>query len=57
MIFDSVRDFVSRAIRVMRVSYHPTQEEFSMTAKITGLGIVLVGLVGYVIALGFSIRL
>lgn len=44
-----VNDFVQRSIRVLRVSYRPTPEEFNTTAKITALGMVAIGLVGYII--------
>ena len=54
-VMSMARDFIARSIRVMRVSYRPTQEEFNMTAKITGLGMVLIGVVGYVITLIFSL--
>ena len=48
------RDFIARSIRVMRVSYRPTQQEFNMTAKITGLGMVLIGVIGFLITVVFS---
>ena len=45
---------VSRSIRVIRVSARPTGEEFNMTAKITGLGMVLIGAIGYIITIIFN---
>lgn len=33
----------------MRLSKKPTKDEFFVIAKITGLGILLIGLLGYVI--------
>lgn len=53
-IAEIARDFIARSIRVMRVSYRPTPEEFNMTAKITGLGMVLIGLIGFLITVVFS---
>ena len=47
-------DFISRSVRVLRVSYRPTSEEFNTTAKITGLGVVLIGVIGYIITLIFG---
>jgi len=44
-----VNDFIQRALRVLRVSYRPTHDELYETIKITGLGMVLIGLVGFVI--------
>jgi protein transport protein SEC61 subunit gamma-like protein len=52
---DKVRDFVQHALRVLNISYHPTQEEFNTTAKITGLGMVLIGVIGYLITLVFGV--
>ena len=49
-----VRDFIQHSLRVLRVSYHPTPEEFNMTAKITGLGMVLIGIIGYLITIVFK---
>ena len=35
--------------RVLKMARKPTNEEYEKTAKITGLGIVLIGLLGFVI--------
>ncbi|MCK4491413.1 MAG: protein translocase SEC61 complex subunit gamma [Candidatus Altiarchaeales archaeon] len=35
--------------RIFRLTRKPKRSEFSETAKITGLGMVLVGLIGFVI--------
>jgi len=37
--------------RVMKMARNPTSEEYSKTSKITGLGIILVGAIGFVIFL------
>lgn len=34
--------------RVLRISNKPDREEFSMSAKITGAGILLIGAIGFV---------
>lgn len=52
-VVGGVRSFIRRSMRVLLVSYHPTPEEFKMTAKVTALGMVIIGLVGYLIALLF----
>lgn len=49
-----IKSFISRAARVLRVSYRPTREEFYMTLKITGLGIICVGAAGYLISIVFN---
>ncbi|MFH1100925.1 MAG: protein translocase SEC61 complex subunit gamma [Methanobacteriota archaeon] len=35
--------------RVFKMARKPTNEEYEKTAKITGLGILLIGLVGFII--------
>lgn len=50
----NINNFIQRSIRVLRVSYHPTPEEFNMTAKITALGMVGIGFIGYIITLIFA---
>jgi len=35
--------------RVLKMARKPTEEEYSRTVKITGLGIILIGLVGFII--------
>ncbi len=37
--------------RVLKMARNPTEEEFSKTSKITGLGIILVGGLGFLIFL------
>jgi protein transport protein SEC61 subunit gamma-like protein len=37
--------------RVLKMARKPTDEEYSKTAKITGLGILLIGFIGFLIYL------
>ncbi len=38
-------------IRVLKLTRKPTREEFTMIAKVAGAGILLVGLIGFIIYL------
>ena len=38
-------------IRVLKLTRKPTREEFTVIAKVAGAGILLVGLIGFVIYL------
>ncbi|WP_435345194.1 protein translocase SEC61 complex subunit gamma [Haloarchaeobius sp. HRN-SO-5] len=38
-------------VRVLKMASTPTREEFSQISKIAGAGILLVGLMGFIIAL------
>jgi protein transport protein SEC61 subunit gamma-like protein len=51
---DKVNEYIQKSLRVLRVSYKPTSDEFYTTLKITGLGMILIGLIGYVIAILFD---
>ena len=44
-----VRGYIKKVIRVMRLTTKPEKKEFWDIAKITALGMVVIGLVGYVI--------
>jgi len=45
---DSYLD-ISQYIRVLKVAKQPSLEEFSRIAVVSGIGIVLVGLLGFII--------
>jgi protein transport protein SEC61 subunit gamma-like protein len=51
---DRVNEYIQKALRVLRVSYKPTSDEFYTTLKITGLGMILIGILGYVLSIIFS---
>jgi protein transport protein SEC61 subunit gamma-like protein len=53
-VLDRINEFIQKSMRVLRVSYRPTSEEFYTTLKITGLGMVLIGLVGYILTIIFG---
>lgn len=44
-----IKKFLSQCRRVFLVARKPSAKEFRQTAKITGLGIFLIGLVGFLI--------
>ncbi|MEM2890337.1 MAG: protein translocase SEC61 complex subunit gamma [Candidatus Hadarchaeum sp.] len=46
-----MRKFLHEAKRVIAVARKPDQEEYLQVAKVAGLGILLIGLVGFVIML------
>lgn len=45
----SLKDLPERIRRVLMVSSKPDKEEFIQSAKITGLGIAVVGFIGFII--------
>lgn len=45
------KDFVKQCKRVLKVAKKPDRSEFLEFSKVTALGIVIIGLVGFVITL------
>jgi len=46
-----LREFAMESRRVLRVTKKPDQQEFSTIVKISGLGIILIGLIGFLTTL------
>ncbi len=44
-----MRKFLQNSKRVLQVAKKPDKDEYMQVAKVTGLGILLVGFVGFVI--------
>ncbi|GIU69629.1 MAG: hypothetical protein KatS3mg002_0865 [Candidatus Woesearchaeota archaeon] len=45
------KNFVRECIRVLKVTKKPTKEEFKTISKISGLGILIIGLIGFIVHL------
>ncbi|MCL5412317.1 MAG: protein translocase SEC61 complex subunit gamma [Candidatus Marsarchaeota archaeon] len=50
-----LREFFKNARHVTNISYRPTNDEFKSSAKIIILGIILIGLIGFIIAVLVSL--
>jgi protein transport protein SEC61 subunit gamma-like protein len=48
-----LNELIKRCIRIIYISRKPTAEEFEKVAKVTSLGMVAFGLIGFVISLIF----
>ena len=48
---ETTSQFIRQCRRVLHVSKKPDREEFQNVAKITGIGIIIIGVVGFVISL------
>lgn len=44
-----VKRFMKETMRVLRVTKKPNRDEFMSITKVTGLGIVIIGVIGFVI--------
>lgn len=53
-MFEGVRKFIRQSRYVLKLARKPNREEFVRTAKITGLGILILGLIGYVFQFAYT---
>jgi protein transport protein SEC61 subunit gamma-like protein len=50
-VWGKLKDFWIQCKRVIRITKKPTKEEFLTIAKVSGLGILLIGFIGFVLQL------
>ena len=48
---ESTAQFIRNCRRVLRVSKKPDKEEYLNVAKITGIGVIIIGVIGFIISL------
>ena len=48
---ESIRGFLKQCERVLRVSKKPDADEYKTVAKVTGIGIIIIGVIGFIISL------
>jgi protein transport protein SEC61 subunit gamma and related proteins len=48
---ESVASFIKQCQRVLKVSKKPDREEFVNVAKVTGIGIIIIGAIGFIISI------
>ena len=54
-IFQKIKEKLQEYRRVIAVSTKPDREEFISSVKITGFGILLIGLIGFIIYLIYNL--
>ena len=47
---ESILNFIKQSKRVLKVS-KPTREEYINVSKVTGIGIIIIGVVGFIISI------
>ena len=50
-----LKSFLFKARRVVLVSTKPDPEEFKVSSKITGLGMIIIGVIGFIIFMIFTL--
>lgn len=48
-------EIVKRSIRIVHISRKPTGAEYNKVAKVTALGIILFGVIGFIISILFGL--
>jgi protein transport protein SEC61 subunit gamma-like protein len=51
MALQKLKNFITECSRVLRVSRKPTKHEFWTIAKVAGIGILIIGLLGFILHL------
>ena len=54
-LVSNLKSFITNARHILYVSYKPSPDRFKRTAKIIILGIALIGMIGFIIAIIISL--
>jgi len=49
-----IQAFIQSSARIFNVSRKPDWPEYSVMAKVTGLGIIIIGIIGFIVKLIFE---
>ncbi|MBN1175469.1 protein translocase SEC61 complex subunit gamma [Candidatus Woesearchaeota archaeon] len=49
MNITKVKSFYKECVRVFRITKKPTKDEFKAIVKVSGLGILLIGFIGFIV--------
>lgn len=47
----SLKSFIKESLRILKITKKPNREEFKVIVKISGIGILLIGFIGFVITI------
>ena len=48
---ESISSFLKQCERVLWVSKKPDMDEYKTVAKVTGLGIIIIGVIGFIVSI------
>ncbi|MBN2067828.1 MAG: protein translocase SEC61 complex subunit gamma [Candidatus Diapherotrites archaeon] len=54
-IGEKLGSFIASSRRVLLIARKPTWQEFQTMAKVTGIGILVIAVIGYIVYLVFSL--
>ncbi|HLD59093.1 MAG TPA: protein translocase SEC61 complex subunit gamma [archaeon] len=50
-----LRDFLSSSRRIFIISKKPSREEFTTMVKVTGIGIIIIAIIGFIVIITFTL--
>jgi protein transport protein SEC61 subunit gamma-like protein len=53
-MIESLKAFAAKSKRVWMVMRKPTRKEFEMTSKVAAIGIVILGIIGFILSILIS---
>jgi len=54
-ITDKIKTFALECKRVFTITKKPSKEEFKIIVKVSGIGILIIGLLGFIIQVAFQL--
>ncbi|MFP4112037.1 MAG: protein translocase SEC61 complex subunit gamma [Candidatus Woesearchaeota archaeon] len=45
----ALKQFIKESMRVLKITKKPTKEEYKTIVKVSGLGIIIIGMLGFLI--------
>jgi len=54
MVNIDIKGFLEDTKRIFTISKKPTKEEFLAMLKVVGIGIIIIGIIGYLVSLLFN---
>ena len=54
-VWQKFKRFLIQSKRVFKVTKKPSKEEFKVISKVTGIGILIIGLIGFIIRLAWEL--
>ena len=55
IVIMNIKSKIKEYMRVLKISRKPTKEEFMLSSKISGIGIIIIGVIGFLIFLLFVV--
>ena len=50
-IIDKLKNFINESVRVFKITKKPSSEEFKTTIKVTAIGTLIIGFIGFLVHL------